>query len=257
MNANAQITLEHTYATSLSGPIEVVNLSNDGIKYAEYYGCSKVILYNTNHTVWKTINFPVIPNCGCSYDPSGDNTFISENLFNNDNLVELAISYITTSTPYQSTLVIFNEVGIIIDSISNAQGISVHDVGNNTFKAIVGVYSGGYSVYSLPGTIPCSICGGGLGVAKLTNNSNGGDLANPIPNPNSGVVKLGYTLPLGVTQGTITVYNTNGQAIKTYQVTNTFEYIIIDNAELPSGIYYYTLTASNMLPTVKKMVVIK
>jgi hypothetical protein len=78
-----------------------------------------------------------------------------------------------------------------------------------------------------------------------------------MPNPSGEQAKVFYTLPPGVAQGTISLYNTNGQMVKTYTVGRDFEYITLDNSNLPSGVYYYNLSGTGIVPVGNKMVVIR
>lgn len=280
-NTNAQMALEHEYqftneygiilgASDLDYPLTVVNLLLSGRKYAlqsfPITSPAQVLLYNLDYTLWKTINIPAIPN----YNPTTA-YYISENLFKIDGLVDMAIHYTpSSSTPArESKQVIIDETGAIIFTVDSSWVLQVMATGTDTFKAIsnntfyAGTNSGSRgglqrcSVYSLPGTIPCSLCGGiGLGF-KVPNGNTTGDLAAPIPNPSTNQVKISYSLPLGVKKGTITIYNSNGQLVKTLTVDNTFQYITLDNSELQSGNYFYNLSANGMQTTAKEMIIIK
>ena len=112
-------------------------------------------------------------------------------------------------------------------------------------------------VFNLPGTVPCEICGGGMGVQKTDVPQNYGTVSDPIPNPTSGNTQIEYMLPLGVQSGEIDMYNTQGQIIKTYRVNASNTSISIDATEMPAGVYYYSLKAGDTFTKAKKMLVIK
>ena len=99
---------------------------------------------------------------------------------------------------------------------------------------------------------------GSLGIETPQHNNTGGHATSQaVPNPSADQVKIYYTLPTGIDEGNITLYNTTGQSVKTYRVTNAFPFITLDNSNLSSGIYYYSLSGNGMAPTGNKMVVIK
>jgi hypothetical protein len=76
---NAQISLEHTYSgNSTNSSIGFINLSASGDKYViNDFSLNQIKLYNTNHSLWKTITIPSLPNTIGYYYQN-----ISENLFN-------------------------------------------------------------------------------------------------------------------------------------------------------------------------------
>jgi type IX secretion system substrate protein len=82
-------------------------------------------------------------------------------------------------------------------------------------------------------------------------------LSEPAPNPSNENVRIDYRLPKNIEQGVISLYNTNGQIVNSYLVTNKNNWVSLDNSLLPTGIYYYLLRAQGLQSTAKKMVVIK
>jgi len=258
--AMAQMTLENTYTNTNANSflndgdmaVEVVNLAVSGRKYMiRDMAASQLRIYNMNHSIWKTINLPVVTNHSPGYT-----SYLSENLFNLDNKLEVAVYYRNTlPNVYIHKIVIVNEDGNILNTVDSAEVLRVASVGNNTFKAVVQKHGDRTAIFSLPGTIPCDVCGNGLGVGKIVP-SGGGTLENAIPNPSNGQVKIGYSLPVGVRDGRIDIYNTNGQKVKSYTVDGIFQSLDIDNSELQAGTYYYTLQAEGLRTEAKKMVVI-
>lgn len=258
--ANAQMTIENTYSNVNAGKflenmaIEVVNLSTSGRKYLiRDMDASQLRIYNLNHSVWKTINLPTVAN----HEP-GYTSYLSEGLFNTDGKVELAVYYRnTTPNVYVHKIVIVNEDGNILNTVDSAEMIKVFNVGNNTFKAIIEKQGDRAIVFSLPGTIPCDVCGNGLGLGKVGKENGTGNISNPIPNPSTNQTRIEYTLPLGTKQGVIDVYNMNGQNVKSYHVDNTFNSLLVDNTEIPAGTYFYYMIAGGIRSDAKKMVIVK
>ena len=255
LGAKAQITLDHTFSPANSNTSgQVILFSSNGTKILmSDTGVNQIKLYNTDYSLWKTINLSNYPGYKL-YNVYA----ISDNLFNSDNLVELVAAYTSTTAPYYKAEVI-NESGTVLQSLGTSYYAQVHDVNGNykLFAYTINIstpnyYS--YSVYSLPGTMPCGQCGT-LGVER-TGTENRESLSPPAPNPNSGNAVINYQLPVGVEQGTITIYNANGQSVKTYQVGNNFQSIDVSSANLPSGVYYYNLTGAGITPMSNKMIVI-
>jgi len=265
-NLQAQMTLSHSFPVANMGGAKIVNLSLSGKKIAIFETTAteeKMVFYNMDYSLWKTITFPVDGGYSIS-GPQWDNAgngyvfYPSETLFNNDNLLEVAAYY--TNSSGDGKILIINENSIPVDSIEHVwKGedlyFRVYNTGTGTFEAMVRT-STGVSVYSLPGSIPCDVCGNGLGVAKVSNQSGEG-LSEPIPNPSSSQAKITFTLPKGAKKGQMTIYNMNGQKMKTYNVDNTFGYIMVDNSSFPAGMYYYDLTVDGERYETRKMVVVK
>ncbi len=249
-DANAQMTL--IQRDNSAWYMEVVNLKLSGKKYMTFDNAnSQVRFYNLNHSLWKTINLPPTIG-GLTRSPFNVPLYPSENLFKLDNKVDMAVIY-------SSSVVIIDETGAVINTIDSVQGITIYNAGMTTdsFVAIATGTAGFSSVYLLPGTIPCNLCGNGLGLAKALHSDDNGDLSDPAPNPSSSQTKLTYTLPEGSSKGEISIYSANGELVKTYKVDKTFSYITIDNSILPAGIYYYNLIADGNVTMTKKMLVIK
>ena len=265
LNTKAQMTLQHAFSVSsiptFGEYAEVVNLSISGKKIA-VVGNNIVSFYNLDYSLWKTIPIP-LTSMGypqyISLGTQGTVMYPSEQLFNSDTFLEAAVLYRVTNS--NCKIYIINENGAVTDSMTNVQYLNsfnnimtVYKTAINTFTALVSTTTG-VSVYSLPGTIPCDVCGNGLGIAKVPIKSTG--ISDPMPNPSKGQVKITFTLPEGTEQGEIDLYSINGKLLKTYKVDNTFGFITIDNSEFAAGMYYYNLIADGNITTTKKMVVLK
>jgi Secretion system C-terminal sorting domain len=87
------LILEHTYA----GNIDRVKLELSGEKYYDkringnttFPNSPQIIIYNSDHTIWKTIDTPLSSN---PPGPSIINVFVSETKFNTDNQVEVSFT---------------------------------------------------------------------------------------------------------------------------------------------------------------------
>lgn len=245
----AQMTLEHTYPADKA---QIILLSNAGRKIAvDDLDNNQIKLYNLNHTLWKTIPVPQIGSFSAWHY-----NYTSDNLFNSDNLVEAAIYYQGTTNLYLYKMLIVNENGQTLQTIDSVSNMLVQTSGTNQFHAMA--YNSSFTkVFALPGTIPCEPCSGSLGIAKPENTGNKPVISDAVPNPSSNEVKIFYSLPANVREAELNIFNNEGKKVKSFRVGSAFEYITIDNSELPSGVYYYNLTSNNNVTTSKKMLVIK
>lgn len=233
LTLNAQINLENTYPSSA----ELTQLAVSGYKYYVMDVPNKqCILYNMDHSAWKTINLTV-PDEMYLYDLK----YVSETLFNADAKVELAYiyyAYDSTLLYYTYTTRVINEDGMELLSIPGCAYVQVKSPGSKGTKLLAYVYD--YSillwtvktlVYSLPGTIPI----GGIPVE--------GDvyLNKSFPNPATSMVTIPYRLPEGINTGEIRLLNGSGQVVRSYKVDRTFHELLIQTADLPKGGYLYEL----------------
>jgi hypothetical protein len=273
-NSNGQITALHHYPGSIFAQIAHVNLSRSGKKIVvmNYLSGSPnsdtLFFYNLDFSLWKTIPCPAISGYTGQFNfvinqVGGDIGvyYPSETLFNSDTALEVAVLYISGSSTVHSKILIINEFGAITDSIPDvtfmfSNSFRVFQDTPGHFSAYVS-NSSGTSVYSLPGTLPCDPCGGGsLGLSSVEKPVSN-ILSNPSPNPSTDEVKITFTLPEGTSRGELQLYGTSGQKIKTFQVDNRFGYIMLDNSQLPSGVYYYNIVVNGQVSTTQKFVVIK
>ncbi|MEI6173477.1 MAG: T9SS type A sorting domain-containing protein [Bacteroidota bacterium] len=229
--ARGQIKLENTFDASTS----ISELSISGFKYYLMDVVNNQCrLYNTDHSLWKTINLTV---------PTGlflyDIQLVSETLFNSDNKVELAYIYYS----YDSTLLyytyytkVINENGQELLSIPGCSYLEAKSAGTAGTKMLAYVYD--YSiilwtlntqVYSLPGTLPGGVMTiGGKGLVD-----------KPFPNPASVRITIPYQLPEGVSYGEIILMNETGRVINRYKVDRTFHELVIQTTGMPRGMYLY------------------
>jgi hypothetical protein len=231
--SNAQITLEQTYPASAT-------LTELGVSGYKYYLMdvtnNQCRLYNTDHSLWKTIALTI---------PAGmylyNIQYVSDTLFNKDNKVELAYtyySYDTTLYYYTYYTRVIDEDGIELLAIPGCSYVDIVNASTNGTKMLAYVYD--YSiilytlntlVYSLPGHLPP----GGISTAREDY------LKNAYPNPASSAVMIPYQLPQGINDAQILLMNVSGQILKSYRVDHTFQELIIPIRELPKGVYLYQL----------------
>ncbi|MCZ8197032.1 MAG: T9SS type A sorting domain-containing protein [Flavobacterium sp.] len=136
------LVLEHTY----DGSIERVKLEISGEKYYDnkIYSINsnvpvvaETIIYNSNHTLWKTITTPI------QFSEFGSiiSVHASETKFNSDNLVELAYSCYSNTLDgghYESNII--NENGTVLLNIPGASSIFLSEIPNLSKKLITNIY---------------------------------------------------------------------------------------------------------------------
>ncbi len=118
-------------------------LANSGYKfYVMDVAQNQCRIYNTDHTLWKTINL-VIPANNFLYDIG----YVSENLFTADNSLCLAYvyyNYNTTGQYYTYTAKVIREDGTVLINVPGGAYMYVHSLPNGNAKLLV--YSFNYSV---------------------------------------------------------------------------------------------------------------
>ena len=100
-------------------------------------------------------------------------------------------------------------------------------------------------------TVPTSI------KHNVANNENLTILNQNHPNPSRDFTKIDYKLPDNERYGEILFYTVDGKEVKRYKVDNTFNTLLINNSDLPSGTYLYHLITPSNTTSAKKMLVIK
>lgn len=140
-----QIELEHTYNNAI---INRVNLEYSGEKYYEFKSATnELVLYNANHTLWKTIVLPAPE----PTNYTGTNLIhISETVFNSDADLEIIFSYYNTTLPGYQTKVMA-ENGAVLATLDNVYNASLSQIDGLSTKLIGISYNPNKSkVYAIP-----------------------------------------------------------------------------------------------------------
>ena len=261
INANAQITLEHKYDSAASYnyctgnrcELMIIKFEVSGERYVKINRCGNTIdIYDMNHSLVKTISLALFPLSGGYL---GDVLYLSEQLFDTNAKIE----FMYTNPPLYTG--IYNEDGTLLFSDTCAplvyphwemQQYPIYNTSVGT-KMILSYTNGQAWVFGLPGTLSTGIQDGNTQLMQ----AQGGSLNNLYPNPSTGKVTLQYALPKGEKEGEIILYNTQGAEVKRYKVDDTFNDLLLDNTQLPAGVYYWQLQTSKGSVGTKKMVVVK
>lgn len=243
-----QITLESAY--NHSGTF--TNLAQSGYKfYVMDVAANQCRIYNTNHTLWKTINLTVPAN-NFLYDIR----YISENLFTTDNGLCLAYvyyNYNSTNQYYTYTAKVIRENGTELLSIPGCQYLYAHNIGEGETKLVA--YSYNYSVspytiqtlvYDLPGQLVS------VSEPKPFNEE---ALLNAFPNPAGEFINIYYKLPDGVSKAEMLIHDMEGNEIRKFEIGNQSENILISTGSFPKGFYLYAINAESRLLKSGKFIV--
>ena len=244
----AQVTLEKTYDYSAT----VVKFETLGYKYYLMdVPSAQCRIYNTDHSLYKTIN---------CFVPSGcylyDIKFLSENLFDSDAGIELLYTwyrYNTDSAYYNYDSRIINEDGSELVYIQGALYNYINKTGDETYKLFSYCYDfSGFpeviwtNIYSLPGK-PV------VNVALLEKGAE--FLLNAYPNPASNTLKVVYKLPENVDSGVLQLYDNSGRPINQFVVDHFSDHLDLDVSKLASGVYHYFIEYGGKKSPSKKLVV--
>lgn len=237
-----------------------VQLSVGGVKYCEFYPSqAQIILYNLNHTVYRTINLPSInPGPGpvriC---------YVSDALFDQNTAdIEYIIQYATPAN--YNRVAIYRENGTLLfqrDSVAieacywSEMPDRIFNTSAGTKMIISHQVAGTAIVLGLPGHLPCKECDN-AGPTMIQSNENGSSTGAPYPNPATDFTTIPYALPGGEQTGWLVLFNVTGQEVKRFQITNTFTSVTLSTADIASGTYSYRIEAGQTVLPGEKLIII-
>ena len=234
----SQVNLETIY--QVSGAL--TQLEKSGPKYYVMDWTNvQCRIYSMDHSLWKAVTLTV---------PTGyylyDIRYVSEHLFNTDDLVEMAVTYFYYEEAGQYYIYgskIVNELGEELVVIPGASYVQVYDAGNYGRKFLAYVYD--YSVYPYPvqtwvydlpgGGAPNSIMGPDASLA----------MPDPYPNPAISFITINYHLPEHITGAQLQVMDIMGKVLKSYPINTANETYQLDVRMYPKGVYLYRFIANH------------
>lgn len=234
--ASGQIPAENTY--SYSGTYTKLSVSGNKF-YLMDVGLSQTRIYNTNHTLWKTINLAVPAN-NYLYDIK----YLSEGLFTSDNTLCLAYvyySYDAVNAIYSFNARVIKENGTELLSIPACQYVEVVDLNEDGVKFVaycydytVSPYTVQTRIFSLPGTLMSAAGTLAPEISRL-----------PYPNPAFDYTTIPYNLPPGINSGSMTVTDMQGKEVDRMMINANAERITLPTGRYPSGMYTFAIEAGN------------
>lgn len=245
---HAQVTLNHRYDYSTS----VVKLETLGYKYYLMdVPNGQCRLYNTDHSLFKTINCNV---------PSGfflyDITYLSEKLFDTDAGIELICTfykYNTNQSYYEYDSKIINDDGSQIQFIDGSLYNYINATADNTYK----LFSYCYDYSSSPEKVWTNIYNiPALVVSALYLDDNKPEiLLNAFPNPATNTLKVEYYLPENVNQATFHLFDNSGKQIDQFIIDKHTDHLMLDVNSYQSGVYHYFIEFGDERTASKKLIV--
>lgn len=235
--AKAQITFEYEFAGLSAASVE---LPSAGFRYYVMdAGLNQCRIYTPDYTLWKTISLPV-----SNGEYLVDIQYLSENIFNTDNAIELLyVTYRYDTLQGYGTYATYvaGESGAILLSVPGG-GYSVIYPAKSGSKLFVWMYDYSVSLYAtatkvfgLPGV---SSQGGAADVVP-------GQTLQAFPNPASEFIRIPVGGQLQGQELSMSILNTAGQTIRRQTIPQAPVFIQIDTRTLSPGVYFYRLTSIN------------
>lgn len=236
-----QILSEHS--TNFSG--KWTDLEKEGsVFYIMDVNGKRCQIYKPGYQLWKTVNINVPKNNWLT-----DIQYVSQNLFNTDDAVEMLIvyyEYIQTSTSYYYvyTTQVINENGNVLLNVPLGSYSIIQNTKDDGTKLLV--YETDYSVYPYPVTthiygIPGILMGnGGQGIS-----TNGQVDSSSWPNPSDGNFTLKYNITGQPGESWFILYNLEGAEILREPLDPMGDNMNISRPDLPSGQYVYRIITPN------------
>ncbi|MHC1776262.1 MAG: T9SS type A sorting domain-containing protein [Lentimicrobium sp.] len=233
--AFGQISPENNY--SYSGTYS--RLSGSGYKfYLMDMALAQCRVFNTNHTLWKTLNLSV-PAGNYLYDLK----YLSEGLFTSDNSLCLGYVYYIydeTTAIYTFNAKIVKENGTELLSIPGCQYMEVMDLESEGVKLVAYCYDYSVSpytiqtrIYSLPGQLTATE----NRILPLDNKL-------PFPNPALDYINIQYKLPAGSTSGNLVITDLQGKITDHHIINSNADRITLPTGRYKPGMYLYSVESN-------------
>jgi len=245
----AQPQLEKTYSESAS----ICELESLGEVYYSMDVINKQChIYRMDHTLYKSISIPT---------PEGyylsDVQYVSEKLFNNDELVELVYSYskyvpTTNSYYYTYETKLINENGSVLLTVPGAGYSEVIETGDHGKKFLVYEYNYSvipYRTYTHVYSLPESSTKTAFSAESVIG------LGEAFPNPAGDQVHIPVHLPSGMESVSLEIVDLSGQTVLSRPVYRSASTLALPTNQLAPGTYLYYVNARGIKSPSKKMVI--
>ena len=227
----SQVTFEHSYSTDILSEKTNAFISDSGLNY---YTLDKITnniyIYDVSHNLIKTIN--IVPNSG-SYIESI--YYMSDKLFNSDNLIEFILVFRTNLGSYTYEMTLYNENATILQQIGTKEVANVIKDTNNNFKLITSTDKSTtfgdprlFDVYSLSGTLSIS-------QQNLLNKS-----IIAYPNPADNIITITNLLENDGNE-ILSVFDMNGKKVLEKKIDKNSSELNLNVENLKSGLYLYKI----------------
>jgi hypothetical protein len=78
---------------------------------------------------------------------------------------------------------------------------------------------------------------------------------NAYPNPATDFIRIEYELPTNIDNASLRLIDSNGRAVKNFQVDGHSDYLALNIDDLTKGVYFYFIEYNNIRTKSKKIVV--
>lgn len=229
--AFGQMNLEHSY-TSDSGHWDIYS-DNSTSHYLIGRGNNTFDIYNTNHTLYKTLT-PTIPN-NYMHIPEllSEGYTISKHVFNTDDKLEFILTFINNQGG-QRLMLIINEDGNIIKQFGtdyHSLYQIFHDAVSNQNKFVISKNSGSNTITEVY-TLPTST----LTTLEIQSQNKNKLSAFPIP-----ANKLLNIINPGNGGNNVRIYDVSGKIVLHKSFNSGEKNIAIDVESLKAGVYLYKI----------------
>lgn len=242
MNLKAQISIDNAYG----GLARSANLE---VKGSIYYSIdpvnNKCILYNSDHSLWKTIDIEV-PLNNSIYDIQ----YVSQHLFNGDELIEMTVEFYEYKVDqnsvgyYEFTTKVIGEDGSELLVVAGGAYPTVFKIDSDAAKLAIYLYDYSLSLYAL-GTNIYSIPGVPSGQQEKERNGLLQYLGEPYPNPVNSHVMIPFTLPPDLKFAYLVVTDINGKEITQVRIDQNTGKLRLDVNSFPAGTYFYRIRSGS------------
>ncbi|MCS3530422.1 T9SS type A sorting domain-containing protein [Chryseobacterium sp. JUb7] len=230
-----QITLEHTFTNEKAYPY----ITSTETYYIAKSNNNNLKIYNSDYSLYKTVNVPVPANYNMIFYPENNLLTISKHVFNTDNKFEFLVeAYGPTQNPDRKLLLIDEDGNLLKDFHQNSTlpyGLNFeifHDSVTNINKIIVYSNTLGLNpvlqsdVYVLPTSV--------LAAKEIQAASK----LSAFPVPTS---KILHIMNPGNGANKVQVYDITGKLVSAQSFSVSDSKISIDVESLPKGIYIYKI----------------
>lgn len=234
--AFSQIQFEHSFNYSTS----VTTLENEGKKiFLMDVDGEQCRLYNSDYSLWKTVNINIPNNRWLA-----DIKYVSQHVFNSDDLLEMLIIYyqyveVGSSYYYIYTAEVINENGSVLLSVPGGAYVDMIPTSDQGSKLFVYVYD--YSgfpfsvetkIYGVPG-VPLGI------IENPDDLDTKGKLFSAYPNPTNGDIKIRMNNGVFTPDAWLIIRDEAGIVRSRTMLQQGSAEQCLKLVDLPSGIYIY------------------
>ena len=252
-NIKAQITFEHSYSMPQGKYFYYTDLGNNNYKYfyIDSYA-NKFSLYNLDHSPYMLNITPGVPLDSGVYQIA----YITSTLFDCDSTT---IEYVESTLWGTGPFYVFRTDGTQLfrkDSVTGPYNFGayigsiitqpIYNTPTGAKLILMNVNANKWFVYSLCGTLP----------ETISEIQQGNRYVKLYPNPSSGKITFQIDAPSNMEDYQLYIYDATLQKVKSENCTGR-KSMTIDNSELSSGNYFYSLQTKNKIVQTGKFIITK